>query len=149
MICMSQVQIFNWNHCIWRAWINPLCKSGLDPIDFKFSLVCKDKQRIFSLLAKFNSKFCLIFIDKFHAFIAACLLSTKWTNMNNCARWACIDSTLPFNHRMHPILKTVSGVVCVLCISESRQTLSSVVFNVYVGPDLILMHPSERIKSIT
>ena len=34
---MSQVQIPNLDHCIWRAWINQLCKSGLDPIDCKSS----------------------------------------------------------------------------------------------------------------
>ena len=32
---MSQVQIPNSDHCIWRAQINHLCKSGLDPIDCK------------------------------------------------------------------------------------------------------------------
>ena len=34
---MSQVQIPNSDHCIWRAWINHLCKSGLDPIDCESS----------------------------------------------------------------------------------------------------------------
>ena len=35
---VSQVQIPYWGHCIWRAWINQRCKSGLDPIDCKSSL---------------------------------------------------------------------------------------------------------------
>ena len=34
---MPQVQIPNLDHCIWRARINHLCKSGLDPIDCKSS----------------------------------------------------------------------------------------------------------------
>ena len=34
---MSQVQIPNSDHYIWRARINHLCKSGLDPIDCKSS----------------------------------------------------------------------------------------------------------------
>ena len=33
----SHVPIPNWGHCIWRAFINQLCKSGLDPIDCKSS----------------------------------------------------------------------------------------------------------------
>ena len=37
---MSQVQISNLDHCIWRTWINHLCKSGLDPIDCKSSSIC-------------------------------------------------------------------------------------------------------------
>ena len=36
---MSQVQILNSDHCIWRARINHLCKSGLDSIDCKSSLI--------------------------------------------------------------------------------------------------------------
>ena len=32
---MAQVQIPNWDHCIWQALINHLCKSRLDPIDCK------------------------------------------------------------------------------------------------------------------
>ena len=36
---MSQVQIPNLDHCIWRARINHLCKSGLDPIDCKSSFI--------------------------------------------------------------------------------------------------------------
>ena len=35
---MSQVQIPSLDHCIWRAQINHLCKSGLDPIDCKSNL---------------------------------------------------------------------------------------------------------------
>ena len=31
--------ITNWDHCIWRTWINPPCKSGLDPIDCKSSSI--------------------------------------------------------------------------------------------------------------
>ena len=36
---MSQVQIPNSDHCIWRAQINHLCKSGLEPINCKSSLL--------------------------------------------------------------------------------------------------------------
>ena len=51
---MSQVQIHNSDHCIWRARINHLCKSGLDPIDCKSSF-------FFSSIEKFGvtSKVCL------------------------------------------------------------------------------------------
>ena len=35
---MSQVRIPKSDHCIWWAWINHLCKSGLDPINCKSSL---------------------------------------------------------------------------------------------------------------
>ena len=36
-VSLSQFQISNWDHCFWWAWINPLCKSGLDPVDCKSS----------------------------------------------------------------------------------------------------------------
>ena len=43
---MSQVQIPNSDHCIWRAQINHLCKSGLDPIDCKSSLYFYSKIQV-------------------------------------------------------------------------------------------------------
>ena len=57
---MSQVQIPNSDHCIWPAWINHLCKSGLDHIDCKsrfclkcrkgwWSKACNIKTRIFQI----------------------------------------------------------------------------------------------------
>ena len=55
---MSQVQIPNSDHCIWRARINHLCKSGLDPID------CKSSSQFFKglkrgLLTKIRRSQCL------------------------------------------------------------------------------------------
>ena len=38
-ILVPFLMITNWDHCIWRTWINPPCKSGLDPIDCKSSLI--------------------------------------------------------------------------------------------------------------
>ena len=47
---MSQVQIPNSDHCIWRARINHLCKSGLDPIDCKSSLRLSSAELLFRFL---------------------------------------------------------------------------------------------------
>ena len=57
---MSQVQIPNSDHCIWQAWINHLCKSGLDPIDCKSSCIHWTQNRHYLLLLLLRSNACAI-----------------------------------------------------------------------------------------
>ena len=87
---MSQVQIPNLDHCIWRARINHLCKSGLDPIDCKssfllfhfISFICHPPQEVFSWIDSVRlfmyETFCITWFIK--AFSPFHLLHTEMTD---------------------------------------------------------------------
>ena len=95
---MSQVQIPNLDHCIWRARINHLCKSGLDPID------CKSSFEIFCILIFINPFVSLCRLSKLlklsifsnksfpWGFIVVCLHDNDWAF--SC--WICIAQTWIF-----------------------------------------------------
>ena len=103
-----------------------------------YCVVSKDKHRKFSLLAKFNSCFCLIFMTSF----------TLSKLLDNCCQACRRVSILKWFRN-----RSKSYIGCMKqsnkCIFPTFPTKLSVVFNVHIGPDLILMHQSERMKSIT